>query len=49
MKIAIINGPNLNLTGTREPAQYGDLSFDSWLPELKKNFRRLSLSFIKPM
>lgn len=45
MKIAIINGPNLNLTGTREPAQYGDLSFDSWLPELKKKFPQIEFVF----
>ncbi|MBM3399794.1 MAG: type II 3-dehydroquinate dehydratase [Bacteroidetes bacterium] len=32
MKIFVINGPNLNLTGIREPQIYGTESFDTWLP-----------------
>jgi len=35
MRIAIINGPNLNLLGTREPGIYGDKSFETFLNELK--------------
>ncbi len=35
MKIAIINGPNLNLLGTREPAIYGNQSFEQYFDELK--------------
>lgn len=38
MNIAIVNGPNLNLTGTREPDFYGDTSFDVWLPEANEKF-----------
>ena len=34
MKIAIINGPNLNLTGLREPDIYGQKSFDQYIPWL---------------
>jgi len=34
-KIQIINGPNLNLLGTREPGVYGNQSFDAYLEELK--------------
>ena len=35
MKIQIINGPNLNLLGTREPGLYGSLSFEDYLARLK--------------
>lgn len=38
MKIQIINGPNLNLLGTREPHIYGDLTFDKYLIELRSRF-----------
>lgn len=37
-KIAIINGPNLNLLGKREPGVYGSQSFDEYLVELKSKF-----------
>ena len=36
MKILIINGPNLNLVGTREPGVYGRLSFEDILDELRR-------------
>ena len=32
-KIIIINGPNLNLLGKREPETYGNKSFESYIPE----------------
>jgi len=35
MNIAIINGPNLNLLGTREPDVYGNQTFEHYLEELK--------------
>ncbi len=38
MKIQIINGPNLNLLGTREPGVYGNSSFDNYLEELKNEY-----------
>ena len=38
MKIAIINGPNLNLTGLREPNIYGKESFDEFIPRLFAQF-----------
>ena len=38
MKIAIINGPNLNLTGKREPGTYGHKSFEEFLDELEQEF-----------
>lgn len=38
MKIQIINGPNLNLLGTREPGIYGNESFESYIKKLKVRF-----------
>ena len=38
MKIQIINGPNLNLLGQREPGIYGNESFESYLPVLQAKF-----------
>ena len=38
MKILIVNGPNLNLLGTREPQIYGNVSFENYFDELKSKF-----------
>ena len=38
MKLVIINGPNLNLLGSREKEVYGETSFDEYLLELKEKF-----------
>lgn len=35
-KILIINGPNLNLLGKREPGIYGEISFEEYLEKMKK-------------
>ncbi|MEO6347852.1 MAG: type II 3-dehydroquinate dehydratase [Aquaticitalea sp.] len=37
-KLMIINGPNLNLLGTREPDLYGNLTFTEFLEELKRKY-----------
>jgi 3-dehydroquinate dehydratase-2 len=47
MKIAIINGPNLNLLGKREPGIYGDTDFDSFLAELKNRFAGIEFSYFQ--
>lgn len=44
MKIIIINGPNLNLLGKREPETYGNQSFESYFNELKNQFSNIELS-----
>lgn len=38
MKILIVNGPKLNLLGTREPQIYGNVSFDDYFETLKQEF-----------
>ena len=38
MKIQIINGPNINLLGKREPSIYGSVTFEDYLAELRKRY-----------
>lgn len=45
MKIQIINGPNLNLLGTREPGVYGNRSFEQYFEELKEKFSDIELEY----
>lgn len=45
MKILIINGPNLNLLGTREPEIYGTVSMENYLDALRSGFPSLDLEY----
>lgn len=45
MKVLILNGPNLNLLGTREQGVYGNQSFESFLAGLHKRFSSVELSY----
>lgn len=47
MKIQIINGPNLNLLGKREPEVYGNTSFEDYLEELKNQFPEVELYYFQ--
>jgi 3-dehydroquinate dehydratase-2 len=46
-KIAIINGPNLNLLGKREPGIYGSEGFDSFLEKLRKDNPNTEISYFQ--
>ena len=45
MKILIINGPNLNMLGQREPGIYGSSSFDAYLPQLRERFPNIDIDY----
>ena len=46
-KIAVINGPNLNLLGVREKSIYGDTSFNSYFAGLKSRFENVELTYFQ--
>lgn len=46
-KIKIINGPNLNLLGKREPDIYGSISFEDYLNELKTTFYDIDIEHVQ--
>lgn len=45
MKILILNGPNLNLLGKREPGIYGSSTFEAYFETLKEKFSSIELSY----
>lgn len=46
-KITIINGPNLNLLGKREPGVYGSESFDSYFLKLKERYPQIEIEYFQ--
>lgn len=44
-KILIVNGPNLNLLGMREPSIYGHDSFESYMPQLRADFPDVKIKY----
>src|ERR1700709_946807 len=47
MQIAIINGPNLNLLGTREPGVYGRQTFENYFGELQDKFSSVQFTYLQ--
>jgi len=47
MLIHIINGPNLNLLGKREPELYGSVSFEEYFDQLRKRYHHVELEFFQ--
>ena len=47
MKIIIINGPNLNLLGKREPEVYGNITFETYFEALKNKYATLELDYFQ--
>ena len=47
MKVAIINGPNLNLVGTREPGIYGSETFEDYFQKIRKEYENIDFDYFQ--
>lgn len=47
MNLLILNGPNLNLTGSREPQIYGTQSFNEYLVAMRKKFSQVEIDYLQ--
>ena len=47
MQILILNGPNLNLLGVREPGIYGSSSFEDYLEKLRKQYKDITIDYFQ--
>ena len=47
MKISIINGPNLNLLGTREPGVYGNQTFEDYYQSLQQRYPQVKFNYFQ--
>ena len=45
MRIQIINGPNINLLGKREPSIYGSVTFEDYLAGLRENYADVQIDY----
>lgn len=47
MKLSIINGPNLNLIGTREPGIYGSETFEHYFQKIRKKYENIDFDYFQ--
>jgi 3-dehydroquinate dehydratase-2 len=47
MRIQIINGPNINLLGKREPSIYGNVTFEDYLAELRTRYADVQIDYFQ--